>query len=522
MCHRVPDVELHLDRRQPQPGRFASNPAWHPGRMDADALTPVHLDKVMDGLAMNSALPALMVRRLFAWRRGGGKVAGRPDLTEDMVAEIIAIDDHWLLHSLALNDRLPDRFRIRLAVHHDKAVRSALVVRAATAPRQMLEQLIDDPDAQVREYLARGQHTPPDLRARLAADSDPMIRAALARHWTQAPEAIRRILLTDPETKVRAAACSTYFAHRPHPIPPSDLLPALLADPVTRAGAVIHAVLDADTLQRLAGDPDSEVRAELARHLDLPPSLREVLAVDPALSVRVKVFARPDTPEDVRAQIHTSVHELSRSMADPSPDVDDDTVLQWYQDIAAPTELRILRLQWVTADPLPHIDSPYVSFRASAAASRNLPVNAVARLLDDEEEIVRLTMAHTAPHLVDPATAENIERRYRRRDKFTFWWDKQEILTFSSQALRRFATDPEPRLRSFAPRDPNLPSELAARLASDPEVRVRCAVAPHRNLPLPSLYRLLADSSERVAEAAGASPFLPVERMEWLMTRAGL
>ncbi|WP_406387661.1 hypothetical protein [Streptomyces sp. NBC_00887] len=150
--------------------------------MDADALTPVHLDMVMDGLAMNSALPESMIRRLFAWRRGRGKVARRPDLTEDMIAEIIAIDDHWLLHSLALNDRLPDRFRIRLAAHRDSAVRSALVTHAETAPREMLEQLIDDPESQVREYLAQGRHTPPDLRARLAVDSDPRVRAALAKH----------------------------------------------------------------------------------------------------------------------------------------------------------------------------------------------------------------------------------------------------------------------------------------------------------------------------------------------------
>ncbi|WP_406840608.1 HEAT repeat domain-containing protein [Streptomyces sp. AHU1] len=490
--------------------------------MDTGAVTPVHLDKVMDGLAMNSALPAPLVRRLFGWRRGMGKVAGRQDLTEDMIAEIIAIDDHWLLHGLALNDRLPDRFRVRLAAHRDKAVRSALVTRAETAPREMLERLVDDPDPRVREHLAQGRHTPPDLRARLAADPDPAIRAALARYWTQAPEAVRRALLTDPEAEVRAAACSTYFAHGPHPKPPPDLLPALLADPVTRAGAVIHAVLDADTLQRLAGDPDGEVRAELARHPGLPPSARDVLAVDPALNVRVKVFARPDTPEHVRAEIHASVHELSRSTADPGPDADDEAVLQWYRNAFARTELRIMRLPWVTADPLPHVDSPYVGFRASAAAAETLPADAVARLLDDEEEIVRLTMAHTAPHLVDPVTAESIERRYRRRDKFTFWWDEKEVLAFSPEALHRFATDPEPRLRSFAPRDPDLPPELAEKLAADPEARVRRAVAPHRNLPLPSLLRLLADSSEHVAEAAGASPFLPVEHMERLLTWAGL
>ncbi|MFB8200544.1 hypothetical protein [Kitasatospora purpeofusca] len=491
--------------------------------MDADALFPVHLDRVLDGLATNSALPAPMLRRLFAWERGGAKVATRPDLTADMIAEIIAMGDHWLLHSLALNDRLPDRFRIHLAAHPDGAVRAAVVARAATAPREMLERLVDDPDPRVRERLAQSEHTPSHLRARLATDSDPAVRVALAKHWTQAPEAVRRILLTDPEAEVRGAACSTYYARLPHPVPPPDLLPALLADPVTRAGAVIHAALDADTLRRLTEDPSSEVRAELARHPDLPPSVRDVLAVDPVLSVQVKVFARRDTPEHLRAQIHASIHGLSRSTADPEDDADDETLLQWFQNEFAPTELRILRLPWVTADPLPHIDSPYVSFRVSAAASRALPADAVARLLDDDEEMVRLTMAHTAPHLVDPATAESIERRYRpRRDKFTFWWDTKEVLAFPPTTLRRFATDPEPRLRSFAPRDPDLPSELAEQLAHDPEGRVRRAVAAHRNLPLPSLLRLLADSSERVAEAAGASPFLPVEHMERLLTRAGL
>ncbi|MGW7583203.1 hypothetical protein ACWGKU_28150 [Kitasatospora sp. NPDC054768] len=490
--------------------------------MDADDPNPVHLDHVMDGLATNPALPAAMVRRLFARRHGLGKVAGRADLTEEMIDEIIATDDHWLLHGLALNDRLPHRFRLRLAAHPDEGVRAALAVRAATAPRRMLEQLVDDPAPKVREYLAQEDGTPPDLRARLAADPDPAVRAALAKHWTRAPEAVRRILLTDPEPQVRAAACSTCFAHLPHPVPPADLLPTLLADPVTRAGAVVHAVLDADTARRLAEDPDSGVRAELARHPDLPPSLREALAVDPAPSVRVKVFARPDTPEHERARIHTSVHELAQSTAEPDPDADDEALLQWYENSFAPTELRILRLDWVTADPLPHLDSPYICFRVSAAAGRDLPAEAVARLLGDEEEMVRLTMAHTAPHLVDPATAEDIERRYRGRDKFTFWWDRARVLPLPPETLRRFATDPQPRLRSLAPRDPDLPPQVAEQLADDFEERVRRAVASHRSLPLPSLLRLLADPSEHVARAAAASPVLPVEHMERLPTRAGL
>jgi hypothetical protein len=295
-----------------------------------------------------------------------------------------------------------------------------------------------------------------------------------------------------------------------------------LADPVTRAGAVIHAVLDADTLRQLAEDRDDAVRAELARHPDLPAPYRDVLAEDPALDVRVKVFARPDTPDGLRAELHASIEELSASTPDPGEDADDEAFLRWATDTFAAMELRNLRLGWVTADPLPHVGSPYVSFRASAARSGSLPADAVARLLDDEDERVRIAMANTAPHLVDPAAAERVERRYRGEDKFTLWWDTNEVLTFSQETLRRFATDPDPRLRSFAPRDPELPAELAGQLAGDPAARVREAVAGHRNLPLPALLGLVADPADEVAEAAAASPFLPVEEMERLLVLAGL
>ncbi|MFD4657744.1 hypothetical protein ACFWP2_19185 [Kitasatospora sp. NPDC058444] len=238
--------------------------------------------------------------------------------------------------------------------------------------------------------------------------------------------------------------------------------------------------------------------------------------------MRVKVFARPDTPDHTRARIHASVHEHARSTPEPDPDAGDEALLQWLENTFAPTELRTLHLDWVTEDPLPYIDSPYAAFRLSAAASKSLPADAVARLLADEEEIVRLTMARTAPHLVDPARAEDIERRYSGRGKFTRWWDRKPVLTLPPQALRRFATDPAPRLRSLAPRDPDLPAGLAERLAADPEERVRRAVAAHRNLPLPALFRLLADPCEHVAHAAAASPFLPAGHMERLLTRAGL
>ncbi|WP_254648565.1 HEAT repeat domain-containing protein [Streptomyces sp. GbtcB6] len=188
----------------------------------SDAMpVPVHLDKVVEGLAGNPALPPELVRRLFAYRRGIGSVAKRPDLTDDMIAEIIAVDDRRLTHSLALNPSLPHAFRMRLAEHPDPGVRAALVVGADGAPRELFEQLLCDPDVRVREHLAEGDHVPADLRARLAADPEPKIRATLAQWWTQAPQPVRRLLLTDPEDAVRAGACATYYRS----LPPQPAIP---------------------------------------------------------------------------------------------------------------------------------------------------------------------------------------------------------------------------------------------------------------------------------------------------------
>jgi hypothetical protein len=74
----------------------------------------------------------------------------------------------------------------------------------------------------------------------------------------------------------------------------------------------------------------------------------------------------------------------------------------------------------------------------------------------------------------------------------------------------------------LAPRDPDLPAELAGQLATDPNSPVRRAIAGHRNLPTPALIGLLSDEAEWVARAAGGSPCLPVDQMERLLALADL
>ncbi|MFD8817843.1 hypothetical protein ACFV23_41755 [Streptomyces sp. NPDC059627] len=483
---------------------------------------PVHLDKVVEGLAGNPALPPELLRRLLAYRGGFGSVAKRPDLTEEMIAGIIAADDDRLMHSLALNPGLPHAFRMRLAEHPDPAVRAALVVAAEDAPRELFERLLHDPDLRVREILAKSDHVPADLRARLAADPEPEIRATLAQWWTRAPEPVRRLLLTDPEAAVRAGACATYYRRLPHPVPPADLLPALLADPITRAGAVRHCTPDADTARRLAADPDDGVRQELAEHPDLPPPLRDVLAEDPSLRVRFRIFARQDTPEPTRAAIHAQILSdapLADWLTDPQT-LDDDALERQLMNKLTRLELSALRLPWVTADPLPYVASPYACFRASAAQSGRLPAPDVTRLLNDEESSVRTAMALHARDRIDPATAERIDRSYRPGKKTR--WRPADEFPLPADVLRRLATDDDPRMRQLAPRDPDLPVELVRRLAGDPDQRVRRAIATHPRLPTGDLTQLLADSSESVAAAAAGHPGLPPRHMHRILALAGL
>ncbi|MFB6716417.1 MULTISPECIES: hypothetical protein [unclassified Streptomyces] len=237
--------------------------------------------------------------------------------------------------------------------------------------------MIGDADPQVREYLAQSDHVPTDLRARLPADLDPKIRATLAQWWTQALESVRRLLLTDPEETVCAGACATYFRRLPHPAPPSDLLPALLADPVTRAGAVRHCTLDAATAERQAHDPDDEARTGLAEHSALPPPLRDIRSrhrrthrpqLPPGQNDALASGRRPSPP---RGHLAAPGH---RSRAEDAPVAP--------RDFGLPTEL----VRHLATDP-DH------TVRRAIATHPKLPTHDLTRLLADPSESVATAAA---------------------------------------------------------------------------------------------------------------------------------
>lgn len=379
--------------------------------------SPVHLNEVVEALAENPALPPELVRRLFAHRNGFGEVAKRPDLTDDMIAEIIAIDDHWLTHSLALNRSLPHAFRMALAEHPDPAVRTAVASRAGgDAHRELFERLLGDADPKVRGSLAENDHIaggsarPAGGRRRPGGpgDTGPMVDAGPRTGASPSADGPRRrgarrrlrdlLPAAAPPGSMRPTCSPRSWPTRSHAPGPSA---TALWTP-TRSAYSAH-------------DPDEAVRKELAEHPGLSAPLRDRLAEDPDPRVALGIFARQDTPEPTRAAIHARIltEAPPADWLDDDQELDDDALERQILSEIARLELRTLRLPWVTADPLPHTESPYVCFRASAAMSDSLPRPVAARLLDDEESSVRTTMARHARDRIDPATAERIDRSHR-------------------------------------------------------------------------------------------------------------
>ncbi|MEU3794002.1 hypothetical protein [Streptomyces fructofermentans] len=250
----------------------------------------MNLDAELSALAVQEDLPADLVRRLLQHPQARRSAALlRKDLTPELMEEIIRLGS---ARSLAANGSVPAKFRARFADSPEPLVRAAVAASVTDEPPGLLARLAADRDPSVRAFLAMNEHLPPGLLAVLAVDPEPSVRSSVVDHWRHAPEPVRRAWLTDSDPSIRRAAASVCS-------PPADLLPALLADPQTRAIAVRYA----GPSPELAADPDSAVRKAVAAHPDLPAELRDLLAGDRDAFVRNEIAARADTPSTLRDSI---------------------------------------------------------------------------------------------------------------------------------------------------------------------------------------------------------------------------
>ncbi|MFF7209466.1 hypothetical protein ACFZAU_02890 [Streptomyces sp. NPDC008238] len=170
------------------------------------------------------------------------------------------------------------------------AMRYAALGNPAT-PAAAAAAFAGHPSWLLRRELAARTDLPPQAYTRLAADTDPRIRARLADN-PAIGEALIRTLAADDDAAVRQRT-----AH--NPAVPLDVLCRLAAG-VRTGSAPLPRVASASPaeLAELAASPDPAVRMLAARRSDLPDGIRDALARDPDAKVVAAVASHPGLTED--------------------------------------------------------------------------------------------------------------------------------------------------------------------------------------------------------------------------------
>lgn len=215
----------------------------------------------------------------FDRERTGG-VAGLPGFDRASSPDPAVRDD------VALTGGLPRPVALRLSVDPDPGVRADL---AATSDDPMvLANMASDPHTPVRVAVASNPAAPRGVARLLSHDLEPEVRAAWA-NTTDDRTALDRLVSREQVTFVRCEAAA-------NPLAGADTLDRLAGDPNPRVRleAAANPSTRPDTLAVLTGDTDRRVRAGVAANSSLAaPDALQALSRDGSPSVRAALLRRP-------------------------------------------------------------------------------------------------------------------------------------------------------------------------------------------------------------------------------------
>ena len=188
----------------------------------------------------------------------------------------------WVRFAVADNQATPIAIRetilASLASYTHLDARRAVAEYSAT-PIALLEQLAGDEEEWIRSAVARNQAAPSAVLERLAGDASCWVREEVAKNQA-APIAIRETILAN------IASHENVVASR-----------------VTRWVIANDQATPIALLERLAGDADQSIRAEVAKNQSTPIALLEQLASDANEDVRIAVAGHQATPIAIKVQL---------------------------------------------------------------------------------------------------------------------------------------------------------------------------------------------------------------------------
>ena len=238
-------------------------------------------------------------------------VAKHPNTPSKVLEHLAHHKQASVCEVVARNAHTPASALEHLAGHPETKVRCALALNSQ-APLSVYEKLADD-EASVRINLASRPHCPQQILETLSHDSNDTVRSVVAGRSELALNVLLR-LSCDKSTQVRKS--SIYSMHK---LGQHEALQRLAHDPEAELRLKITELSPwRDTLhQHLITDPSAVVKEGLSRRNDLTPEVVRELMLDPCPKVRrplvfnkleptplfVLEYLLNDSDKDVRWQV---------------------------------------------------------------------------------------------------------------------------------------------------------------------------------------------------------------------------
>jgi len=447
------------------------------------------------------------------------KIARDRRTPSEILTQLLQDADQHVYLAAMDNPNLPLEALTSLSRHGDARTRLDLVHRLRNRamtrneaqkrpiPPVLLEQLMQDPDAKIREVVATYLLDSPQLLVQLARDPVLKVKMAVAKN-PNTPQAVleqlgSRSTLSNPsQGRLRTEGDFLLLALASNPHTPPHLLARIVEEklanrypPTARIGCREKTELLAVVAQNpntpvvamelMANATKGLLASYVAAHPNTPPAALEQFIADEYPAIHRNIARRPDSPP-----------ELLNPLLDRFPPDS-----QEYEGVCGATiarsELPLSILQRL-------IGSKRHWVRQKIAGRADTPVEILEQLLAAESDPTVLTHLARNPNLTPDLLSELLASK---RSELRSTLISHPNLTRAQ--WQQLARDDVTDVRQAVAASLQAPLDALTLLIDDPEVAIRVALAQRASLAATTSDRFAQDESAAVRQAVAANPHTP-------------
>lgn len=415
----------------------------------------------------------------------------------EMLLDLAQAEEAEIRQTIAQNERTPTQALQILAREQDETIRQAVASNPQT-PVDVLLSLAQDQAWKVRQAVARNRQTPVTTLLDLAQDASDSVRAAVACN-KQTPLETVLYLAQDASSSVReGAACNKQT--------PVDVLRTLSQDEewYVRRSVANNEQTPIEVLHMLTRDEEYDVRQAMADNKQMPVEVLHMLAQDEEEGVRWTVACNEQTPAEILRMLawdkKTSVRKEVASNKQTPLDVlhvlaqDEEVGVRWQADL-----LQNLLIEaslygqkvWGTIGRLWWKLDPYDEIDSVEDASLKRLLDQIIEL-DASEHLRQAIIAA----LVTAWDSTRIQAAFQISETV---FDANHHFSIGQESARRIMT-------------PFLPPIALQKLAASPTWEVRYLVACHDQTSRDTRQHLSQDSNRYVRAMARAKEEMSKEK----------